>query len=211
MIVLIACINLLNLCWRINCLCLKNMEPLICIGWLVGSQCQRGQTVRSMCSMYWLLKRILLKIGLTHMSSWYRGWGIFFSWLFVVNSIWQYNTANRHVVIFVFSAHAKYLSYSFSQNLWVSHLKWIKKMHIYIKNDLRQRMAKPTKWHLHPAKTQISLGIRPVLSVFAVRMNKAWALSYPSDWMSRLIWVFTGRTCHFGVFFFFCMPGSCLY
>ena len=52
-------------------------------------------------------------------------------------------------------------------------------------------MTKPTKWHVHPAKTQFSLGIRPVWSVFTVRMKKAWVLSYPlsgrwrlwSDWM----------------------------
>ena len=30
---------------------------------------------------------------------------------------------------------------------------------------LSQRMTKPTKCHMHPAKTQISLGIRPVWSV----------------------------------------------
>ena len=30
-------------------------------------------------------------------------------------------------------------------------------------------MTKPTKWHVHPVKTQISLGIRPVCSVFAIR------------------------------------------
>ena len=43
---------------------------------------------------------------------------------------------------------------------------------------------------VRPAKTQISLGIRPVWSVFAARMKKAWVLSYPlsaqrrrwSDW-----------------------------
>ena len=34
---------------------------------------------------------------------------------------------------------------------------------------------------LRPAKTQISLGIRPVWSVFAVRMKKAWVLSYPFE------------------------------
>ena len=45
--------------------------------------------------------------------------------------------------------------------------------------------TKPTKWHVCPAKTQISLGIRPVRWVFAVRM------------MPSLIWVFTGHTCHF--------------
>ena len=38
---------------------------------------------------------------------------------------------------------------------------------------------KPTKWPLRPVITQISLGIRPVWSVFAVRMKKHWVLSYP--------------------------------
>ena len=32
---------------------------------------------------------------------------------------------------------------------------------------------------MRPAKTRISPGIRPVCSVFAVRMKKAWVLSYP--------------------------------
>ena len=31
-------------------------------------------------------------------------------------------------------------------------------------NDMSQGMTKPTKWHEHPEKTQISLGIRPVWS-----------------------------------------------
>ena len=47
---------------------------------------------------------------------------------------------------------------------------------------------------MHPAKTQISLGIHPVWSVFAVRMKKPWILSYPlsaqrrlwSDWADAL-------------------------
>ena len=47
-----------------------------------------------------------------------------------------------------------------------------------------------TKWHVHPAKTQISLGIRRLIRVFAVCIKKAWVLSYPlstqqslwSDW-----------------------------
>ena len=55
-----------------------------------------------------------------------------------------------------------------------------------------------------PAKTQISLGICPVWSIFAVCMKKAWVLSYPlsaqrSLWsgrMPRLIWVFAARS-HF--------------
>ena len=49
-------------------------------------------------------------------------------------------------------------------------------------------MTKPTKWHVRPAKTQISLGIHPgwsefwmprLIWVFAVHMKKAWVLSYP--------------------------------
>ena len=49
-------------------------------------------------------------------------------------------------------------------------------------------MKKPTKWPVRPANTQISLGIRPVWSrVFAVRMKKAWVLSYPLGTQWRLI------------------------
>ena len=56
------------------------------------------------------------------------------------------------------------------------------------------RHDKTNTMGMRPAKTQISLGIRPVWSVFAVgvfavRMKKAWVLSYPwthsedsSDW-----------------------------
>ena len=47
-------------------------------------------------------------------------------------------------------------------------------------------MTKLTKWHVLPAKTQISLGIYPVCSVFAVRMKKAWVLSYPLSAQRRL-------------------------
>ena len=36
---------------------------------------------------------------------------------------------------------------------------------------MSRSMTKPTKWNVLPAKTHISLGIRPVWSVFAVRMK----------------------------------------
>ena len=39
---------------------------------------------------------------------------------------------------------------------------------------------------VHPAKIQISLDIRPVWSVFAVCMKKAWVLSYPLNALRRL-------------------------
>ena len=64
-------------------------------------------------------------------------------------------------------------------------------------------MTKPTKW-LRPAKSQISLGIRPVWSETSLSawrklgsLATHWAHSEDSDqtgWMPRLIWVFAGRT-----------------
>ena len=38
-------------------------------------------------------------------------------------------------------------------------------------------MSKPTKWPVRPVKTQISLYIRAVQSVFAVHMKKNWSLA----------------------------------
>ena len=35
---------------------------------------------------------------------------------------------------------------------------------IYSKKQMRHSLTKPTKWHVHPLKTLISLGIRPVWS-----------------------------------------------
>ena len=72
--------------------------------------------------------------------------------------------------------------------------------------NMSRLMSKPTKWHVRPAKTQISLGIRPVWSESSL---SAWNLGpYATHWahnedsdqtgrMPRLIWVFAWRTCHF--------------
>ena len=66
-------------------------------------------------------------------------------------------------------------------------------------------MTKPTKWPVPPAKTQISLDIRPISSESSLSAwRKAGSLdthkthSEDSDQperMSRLIWVFDGCTC----------------
>ena len=63
-------------------------------------------------------------------------------------------------------------------------------------------MTKPTKWHVRPAKTQISLSIRPVWSESSLSpwiklgsLATHWACIEDSDqtWrMPRLIWVFAG-------------------
>ena len=68
-------------------------------------------------------------------------------------------------------------------------------------------MTKPTKWQVRPAKTQISLGIRPVWSDSSLGAH--WVAKDPSflhadgkdsdqtGQMPRLIWVFAGPTCQF--------------
>ena len=64
-------------------------------------------------------------------------------------------------------------------------------------------MTKRTKWHVRPAKTQISLGIRPVWSEYSLcaqrvakdpRCRHADSEDSGQTW---LIWVFAGRTCRF--------------
>ena len=67
-------------------------------------------------------------------------------------------------------------------------------------------MTKPTKRHVRQAKTQISLGIRPVWSESSLSawrklgfLATHWTHSEGSDQtrrMPRLICVFAGRTCH---------------
>ena len=68
---------------------------------------------------------------------------------------------------------------------------------------MSQCMTKPTKWHVRPAKTRISLGIHPVwwesllcAQWVAKDPNFLHADSEDSDQTGR-IWAFVGRTCHF--------------
>ena len=69
---------------------------------------------------------------------------------------------------------------------------------------LSRLMTKPTKWYVRPARTQISLGIRPVWSESSPCPQ--WVAKDPgflhadsedsdqTERMPRLIWVFAGRT-----------------
>ena len=65
-------------------------------------------------------------------------------------------------------------------------------------------MTKPTKWPVHPVKTQISLDIHPVWSVLTVHMKKLplkrTAKTDQTVGMPRLIRVFAGHTGHFADF-----------
>ena len=68
-------------------------------------------------------------------------------------------------------------------------------------------MTKPTKWHVRPAETQISLGIRTVWSEslpcaqWLAKVQRFFHAdkkdSDQTERMPRLIWVFAERTCHF--------------
>ena len=72
------------------------------------------------------------------------------------------------------------------------------------RTNLSRNTTKPTKWHVRPAKTQISLGIRPVWSESSLStwrklgsLATHWAHSEDSDQtgrMPRLIRVFAVRT-----------------
>ena len=74
-------------------------------------------------------------------------------------------------------------------------------------SEMSRLMTKTNKMNVRPAKTQISLGIRPFWSEsslcaqwVAKDPNFLHADSEDSDqtrWMPRLIWVFAGRTYHF--------------
>ena len=64
--------------------------------------------------------------------------------------------------------------------------------------QISRLMTKPTKWHVRPAKTQTSLGIRPVWSESSLPAQ--WVAKDPSFLHAHrksppsLIWVFAGHT-----------------
>ena len=68
----------------------------------------------------------------------------------------------------------------------VQRSKHLPALGLTMKYEMSRLMTKPTKWHVHPVKTQISLSIHPVWSVFAVCMKKAWILSYTLNAQRRL-------------------------
>ena len=55
------------------------------------------------------------------------------------------------------------------------------------KNNWAASWQNPTKWHMHPAKTHQPGHPPSLIRVFAVRIKKAWVLSYPLNAQRRLI------------------------
>ena len=62
------------------------------------------------------------------------------------------------------------------------HCHWFCSCHLHVSRIV----TKPTKWHVRPTKTPISLSIPPVWSVFTVRLKKARLLSYSLSAQRRL-------------------------
>ena len=56
-------------------------------------------------------------------------------------------------------------------------------LHSYNNDNMSRLITKPIKWHVRPAKTQISLGIRPVRSESSL---STWVLSLPLSTQRRL-------------------------
>ena len=96
-----------------------------------------------------------------------------------------------------------FISY-FVLNIMIAHFHHPISQFRQVEYQISCPMTKPTKWHVRPAKTQISLGIRPVWSKSSLSawrklgfLATHWAHSKDSDQtgrMPRLIWVFAGRT-----------------
>ena len=95
-----------------------------------------------------------------------------------------------------------------SDHILPPKLQFTKQWICEIRQNYRNRLTtKPTKWHVHPAKTLISQGIRQVWSEsLPSAWRKLWSLA--TDWahdddsdqtgrMPRLTWVFAWHTCHF--------------
>ena len=84
--------------------------------------------------------------------------------------------------------------------------------------DMSRSTTKPTKWHVPSAKTQNSLGSRPVWSVFAVRLKTHWVFSYTLNAQRRLWAVWANAQAHLSLrrahmsFCWFCRaPANYLY
>ena len=86
---------------------------------------------------------------------------------------------------------------------WTVHLQANLDLH---HSHMSQRMTKPTKWHVRPAKTPISLGIHPVWSESCWPQEESLGPWLPTEHTAKTLirlsgclgWsVFAGHTCHF--------------
>ena len=86
-------------------------------------------------------------------------------------------------------AHTHFVGFVMS---WLSCIRsWLLPFHLLWKEQMSRLMTKPTKWHVRPAKTQISLCMKKWLSLQLPEDSD------PTGWMARLIWVLAGSKGHF--------------
>ena len=71
------------------------------------------------------------------------------------------------------------IHYNSNYDISWAHIQYNKGLFLFVTILDEPLHDKTNKMNVRPAKTQITLGILPVWSVFAVRMKKAWVLSYP--------------------------------
>ena len=123
--------------------------------------------------------------------------------------IWVF--AGGTLILLVLSCHGSY-EYCSSHGVWVLDLTTRLDTRVEVDGSTKFEPphVKTNKRTVHPAKTQISLGIRPVWSESLLCAQ--WVAKDPSflhadsedsdqpGRMPRLIWVFAGCTCHFAGF-----------
>ena len=139
----------------------------------VSVQCKLNNTV---VTIWWVANIKYTSTGSLKLFVGHR-YSMLSQWLF-----WQLGTFNIYKKdnnMF----HLQYTVFVLIQNDWYSIYHLI----LSARKEMSSSMTKPTKWHMRLAKTQISLGIRPSpIRVLAVRMKKAWVLSYPLSTQRRL-------------------------
>ena len=101
---------------------------------------------------------------------------------------------NLHTFIFYGVKHLHLIKYtqwcSVKDKIWVVHLHENVFSFLIFNNPCKEQLShlvtRPTKWHVRPAKTQISLGICPVWSVFTVRLMGSYGPKLSSCRQRRL-------------------------
>ena len=111
---------------------------------------------------------------------------------------------NLHLQMTVFYSNAPSHIFCIKNQLSAAYKRNVGQWQTKLSNDIsfptvqlrnEQPHDKTNKMTVRPVKTQTSLGIRPVSSVFAMRsMTQGFFMQTA---MPRLIWVFAGCTCHF--------------
>ena len=142
--------------------------------------------------------------------------GCYWSDPFFLNEVWHWHIGLRWAIVALWATCLSHLWHCFRHIMMVWYALWVVVWNVmqiqehvcmlwhFILSLMSCSMAKPTKWHVRPAKTQISLGIRPVWSESSLSAWRNigssathWAHSKDADQtgrMPRLIWVFAGRT-----------------